>query len=113
MGLSYSQVVKRPVLLNRLTGLTVKEFEALLARFGEQYQQQVIQPRVKAPGRKRREGGGRKGVLAEMADKLLFILIYTRIYPILVVQGMFFGLAESKACTWVGVLLPVLDAAMG
>jgi hypothetical protein len=48
-----------------------------------------------------------------MADKLLFILLYTRIYPLLFVQGLFFDMAESKACTWVGVLLPVLDEAMG
>ncbi len=48
-----------------------------------------------------------------MADKLLFILVYTRVYPLLIVQGMFFGMAESKACKWVGILLPVLDAALG
>src|SRR5947209_16003336 len=34
-------------------------------------------------------------------------------YPLLIVQGMFFGMVESKACTWVGRLLPVLDAALG
>jgi hypothetical protein len=68
---------------------------------------------VKAPGRKRAAGGGQKGAMPEVADKLLFILMYTRIYPLLFVQGLFFGMAESKACTWVGVLLPVLDAAMG
>src|SRR5713101_7862327 len=33
---------------------------------------------------------------------------YSRIYPLLIVQGMFFGIAESKACNWVGILLPVL-----
>src|SRR5260370_17614120 len=26
---------------------------------------------------------------------------------------MFFGMAESKACKWVGLLLPVLDATLG
>jgi len=72
----------------------------------------VIQPRVKAPGRKRAAGGGQKGALPEVADKLLFILVYTRIYPLLIVQGMFFSMAESKACKWVGILLPVLDAAL-
>ncbi len=73
----------------------------------------VIQPRVNAPGRKRKAGGGQKGAIPEVADKLLFILVYTRISPLLFVQGLFFGIAESKACTWVGVLLPVLDAALG
>ena len=26
---------------------------------------------------------------------------------------MFFGIAESKACKWVGILLPVVEAAVG
>jgi DDE superfamily endonuclease/Helix-turn-helix of DDE superfamily endonuclease len=113
MKLSYTQLVKRPVLLQRLTGLNEKEFESLLEAFSNQYDHQVIQPRVKAPGRQRATGGGQKGAMPERADKLLFILMYTKIYPLLIVQGMFFGIAESKACTWVGTLLPVLDAAMG
>ena len=113
MHLSYTQVVKRPALLHRLTGLNVKEFEVLQESFSAQYDQQVIQPRVSAPSRKRAAGGGQKGALPEMADKLLFILVYTRIYPLLIVQGMFFGMAESKACKWVGILLPILDAALG
>ena len=113
MHLSYTQVVKRPALLHRLTGLNVKEFEVLQESFSAQYDQQVIQPRLSAPSRKRAAGGGQKGALKDPADKLLFILVYTRIYPLLIVQGMFFGMAESKACKWVGLLLPVLDATLG
>jgi len=113
MKLLYTQVAKRPALLERLTGLNVKEFEALRESFSTHYDQQVIEPRVKAPGRKRAAGAGQKGALPEVADKLLFILAYTRISPLLFVQGLLFGMAESKACTWVGVLLPALDAAMG
>jgi hypothetical protein len=113
MNLSSREVVKRPALLHRLSGLTVKEFETLLESFSSQDDQLVIQPRVKAPDRQRAAGGGQKGALPEVADKLLFILVYTRIYPLLFIQGMFFGMAESKACQWVGILLPVLDAALG
>ena len=113
MQLTYAHMKKRPAMLHRLTGLTVAEFEAVLAEFSAQYDEQVIQPRVRAPGRQRALGGGQKGALPEVADKLLFILLYTRIYPLLIVQGMFFGLVESKACTWVKILLPVLDATLG
>jgi hypothetical protein len=111
MKLSYTKLVKRPALLHRLTGLTVKEFETLLESFSAQYEQLVIQPRVSAPGRQRAVGGGQKGALPDAADKLLFILVYTRISPLLFIQGMFFGIAESKACKWVGLLLPVVEAA--
>lgn len=113
MHLSYAELGKRPAIFQRLTGLTMKEFEKLLAPFSAQYEQQIIQPRVNAPGRVRAVGGGQKGALPERADKLLFILVYTRIYPLLFIQGMFFDMAESKACTWVKILLPVLDAALG
>ena len=113
MHLRAAELVKRPALFERLTGLKVAECERLLEPFSREYTQQVIQPRLTAPGRVRASGGGQKGALPEMADKLLFILMYTRIYPLLLVQGMFFGMAESKACKWVGILLPVLDAALG
>jgi len=113
MRLSYAQVAKRPALLHRLTGLTVAEFEHLCEAFALQYQQLVIQPRVTAKQRVRAVGGGQKGALPEVADKLFFILLYTRIYPLLIVQGLLFGIAESKACRWVGLLLPVLDASLG
>jgi hypothetical protein len=113
MNITYSVVAKRPRLLLRLTGLTTTEFDRLLEPFAAQYDKLVLQPRLMAKNRKRAAGGGQKGALLSSADKLLFILMYTRIYPLLIVQGMFFGMAESKACKWVGILLPVLDAALG
>ena len=102
MHLSYAQLAKRPALLHRLVGLSVAEFEQLLEEFAVQYHQQVIEPRISAPNRIRALGGGQKGALPTVADKLLFILVYSRMYPLLIVQGMFFGVVESKACTWVG-----------
>ena len=113
MSLSYALVARRPALLHRLTGLTVAECEYLCEQFAAQYDQLVIQPRVTATHRVRAVGGGQKGALPEVADKVFFILLYTRIYPLLIVQGMFFGIAESKACRWVGILLPILDASLG
>ncbi len=110
MHLSYSLVARRPALLHRLTGLKMAEFERLCEQFASQYDRLVIQPRVTATHRVRGLGGGQKGALPEVADTLFFILLSTRIYPLLIVQGLFFGLAESKACKWVGMLLPVLDA---
>jgi hypothetical protein len=75
MNLSYREVVKRPALFQRLTGLKRKEFEALLEPFATHYAQQVIQPRLTAPSRKRAGGGGQKGAMPEVTDKLLFILV--------------------------------------
>ena len=113
MHRTYSVVAKRPRLLLRLTGLTPVEFDRLLEPFAAQYAEMVVQPRLTATHRKRAAGGGQKGALPGITDKLLFVLMYARIYPLLIMQGMLFGIAESKACKWVGILLPVLDATLG
>lgn len=112
MHLRAATLRKRPSIFERLTGLSVKEFERILPIFVQVYEQQVIEPRVKAAHRVRGVGGGQKGALPTGEDKLLFILVYVRVYPLLFLQGMLFGMAESKACTWVKVLLPVLDVAL-
>ncbi len=109
---TYRAISQRPALFHRLTGLTLIEFDVLLDKFSSQYALKVVHPRLSDPKRQRVAGGGRKGALPDGADKLFFILVYTRIYPLLIIQGMFFGLAESKACTWVGKLLPILDASL-
>lgn len=112
MHLRAAALMKRPAIFERMSGLSVKEFERILPRFLQAYERQVIEPRVTAPHRVRGLGGGQKGALPTGEDKLLFILVYVRVYPLLFLQGMLFGMAESKACSWVKVLLPVLDAAL-
>ena len=37
-------------------------------------------------------GAGQKGLIPAIEDKMLFILVYTRIYPLLFVHGLFFGM---------------------
>src|SRR5436305_13960865 len=111
MHLSYTQLIKRPVIFQRLTGLSVKEFEKLLAPFSAQYEQRVIGPRVNALGRVRAAGGGQKGLIPAIEDNLMFILVYTRFYPLLIVHGLFFGIVVSRAFTMVSIMLQDLDAA--
>ena len=40
-------------------------------------------------------------------DRLLFILVYLKTYPLQVVQGRLFGMGQSKAHQWIHVLLVV------
>jgi hypothetical protein len=46
------------------------------------------------------------------ADKLLFVLVYLKTYPLQVVLGQLFGLSTSQANYWLQRLLPVLRAAL-
>lgn len=96
-----------------MTGLTVKEFRALLPAFEQAYQQR--QPAAKTlAGRKRqrRVGGGRSGALKAMEQKLLLILVYQKTYPLQVVLGELFGLSQAAANQWIHRLLPVLLEAL-
>jgi hypothetical protein len=45
-------------------------------------------------------------------DRLLFILIYLKTYPLQVVQGRLFGMGQSKAHQWIHVLVGVLQATL-
>jgi hypothetical protein len=67
---------------------------------------------VAGKARQRQSGGGSKGTLVEMADKLLFILVYQKTYPLQTMQGLHFDLAQSSANDWIQRLLPILQEAL-
>jgi len=96
-----------------LTGLTVREFQRLLAAFPPAYQQ-VYPADHTAEGypRRRAAGGGRKGQLHRPEDKLLFLLVYLKAYPLQAVLGELFGLSQPQVNYWVHRLLPALQVAL-
>jgi hypothetical protein len=96
-----------------LTGLTVKEFKVLLPPFSEAYHRAYNSEQTLA-GRKRQRslGGGRRGQLATLEQKLLFILVYQKAYPLQVVMGELFGFSQAAANQWVHRLLPILQEAL-
>lgn len=110
--LSFIKLSRRPRVFQRMTGLTVEEFNQLLDKFNSSWQF-FVQREFLSKERKRRFGGGRMSRLPSLEDKLLFILVYARTYPTMVVLGILFGFEDSRACTWAGRLLPLLDQALG
>jgi len=96
-----------------LTGLTVKEFQWLLPAFQAVYERQ--QPPNRTQGgsaRQRRVGGGRKSVLDSIEQKLLFVLVYQKVYPLQSLIASLFGLSQSRANRWIHELLPLLRDAL-
>ena len=106
------RVVTSARLLRAVTGFSRDEFDRLLPQIAVAYHEAVARERGNRP-RRRRIGGGRKGQLSAMADKLLFILVYGHLYPIQEVQGVLFSLGQSQASDGALRLLPVLKAALG
>lgn len=107
--LTYNELKKKPKEFLAATGHTVEEFEYLLAEFSQCYQRKYSQVTVGGKERQRQTGGGRQGNLVQMADKLLFILVYQKTYPLQTMQGLQFDLGQSTANAWIHRLLPLLQ----
>jgi hypothetical protein len=97
--------------MRALTGLSLTQFDILLEAFTKIYtelQWQAYQDGLANGTRKRRPGGGQKGALSTMRDKLLFLLYYFKVYPTFDVLGTQFGMVRSKAHENLYKLLPIL-----
>jgi hypothetical protein len=92
-----------------LTGMSREEFEQFLPVFRASYAalRQEAYEANKAQ-RQRKPGGGQKGKLVTMEQKLFFILYYWKVYPCYDVLGFHFDLDGSNAHTNVQALWPVL-----
>lgn len=110
--LTYHSLSKHPKRLERLTGITLEEFNRILPTFNRLWHKRANNTYL-VKDRKRAFGGGRHARLFTVEDKLLFILVYVRVYPLLFIHGLMFNLAESKSCKWVHRLLAVLDETLG
>jgi DDE superfamily endonuclease len=75
----------------------------------ETTQQQTYEAGVKAGTRRRKPGGGSKGKLPTMAEKLEFLLYYYKTYPTFDVLGTHFAMARSKAHENLHKLSPILS----
>jgi hypothetical protein len=103
--LSYDTVRQRPDQLLACTSLTVDEFDSLLHSFSQAWEEYRKKTYVNS--------GGGKPKLPRVVDKLFFILFYYKVYPIQAAMGAIFGLSQSQVCTWIHVLSPVLQRALG
>jgi Helix-turn-helix of DDE superfamily endonuclease/DDE superfamily endonuclease len=111
--LVYSQLQCDPRSLLALTGLTRAEFQQLLPAFPKAYQRAHPRDRTAAgQPRQRAVGGGRHSKLDSPEQRLLFILVYLKTYPLHVVMAELFGLSATRVNFWIHHLLPVLRDAL-
>lgn len=109
----YKALRKNPRKFVALTGLTPKEFSEILPAFEQAFRELYPADKTRTgKRRKRKGGGGRKSVLSGWATKLLFVLTYTKTYPLQVVLGAMFDLSQAQVNEWLHRLLPVLGAAL-
>jgi hypothetical protein len=111
--LTYDELKENRRKFVSFTSLTPEEFKELLPAFERAYLKQYPAAKTKTGQvRKRKAGGGRKGSLASIEQKLLFALVYQKSYPLQSVMGELFGIGQSQANEWIHTLLPVLKQAL-
>ena len=97
--------------MKALTGLSQAQFDSLLPVFSDTYratQQQTYEAGLQSGTRRRRPGGGSKGKLPTMVEKLQFVLYYYKTSPTFDVLGAQFAMARSKAHEHLHKLSPIL-----
>jgi len=97
--------------MKALTGLSQDQFDHLLPVFSDIYratQQHTYEEGIASGTRRRHPGGGSKGKLPTMADKLQFVLSYYKTYPTFDVLGTQCAMARSKAHENLHKLSPML-----
>src|SRR5437867_5623721 len=111
--LRFADIQTRPTEVLDLTSLTVDEFRQLVPPFEAAFQTHMAAWRLDGkPRTARRYTTYTNCPLPTPEDRLLFILVYLKTYPLQVVQGRLFGMGQSKAHQWIHVLFPVLLAAL-
>ncbi len=111
--LEYTELKRNRRRFLALTGLTLKEFRALLPFFVQAYGRTYEGDKtVAGEQRQRQVGGGCPGTLTTLEQKLLFILVYQKTYPLQVVMGELFEMSQSSANHWMHRLLPILRDAL-
>jgi hypothetical protein len=111
--INYTQLKKQAKTFVAVTGVQVEEFENLLSTFQRQYEQAYpADRRMDGEERQRQAGAGRKPRLAQIEDKLLFILSYHKHYPLQTLHALQFGMSQGRANEWIQRLMPILQATL-
>ena len=110
--LRYAMIKMKPSVLLSFTSLTAHEFEILLICFKQAWDEYISINYIDRAKRKRNYGGGRKPVLSNIEEKLLFILYYLKTYPLQTVIAVQFGMSQSQANEWIHKLSKILREAL-
>jgi hypothetical protein len=109
--LNYNSLRNNERVFLATTSITVFEFQILLMAFEEAFAESAHRT-VTNEARFRKKGGGQRGKLPTLEAKLLFILSYTKNYPLQNYHGLQFGLSQPNTCRQIHNLLPKLKRAL-
>lgn len=111
--LKIERILKQTRMCLALTGLSPKEFLALLPAFAQALEQKKKCDYENNPSRERQLGAGRKGFVPTVADKLFFILFYYKCYPTYDVLALIYGCNRSNAMRRQKYFSGILESTLG
>jgi hypothetical protein len=111
--ITYAQLKGKPRDFLAATGLTDAEFQYVLPTFSRLYAARTsAELTLAGKPRQRKPGAGAKGTLRNVEDKLLFILVYEKTYPLQTMLGLQFEMSQAQANYWIHQLLPILKQSL-
>jgi hypothetical protein len=89
------RVIRDERQLKAVIGMGKNEFESLLSTFAGSW---YVELKLANPDRARKIGGGKKGALRTMEEKLFAVLLYLKTHPTFDVLGFLTGRERTRAC---------------
>jgi len=108
MGLKLDKVRKNPVQFLSLTGFTPIEFDELALEFRIEWEDYSSHFTLEGLPRQRIALPRTTNVLPGFQDKLLFILVYLKTFPLQELQAATFSMTQPQANGWIHLLSPIL-----
>jgi hypothetical protein len=108
MGLKLDKLRKNPSQLLSLTGFTVGEFDQLAQEFRVEWDDYSSHFTLEGKLRQRIALPRKTSVLPGYQDKLLFILVYLKTFPLQELQAATFSMTQPQANGWIHLLCRVL-----
>lgn len=107
------KIINNGRVMRSITSLEPGEFEQLVFAFEKEWLKQNARKTFEGEVRQREVGAGCKGVLSQAREKVFFILMYYKLYPIQEAMAFFWGMSQGRVCDWIHRLTPVIQTVLG
>lgn len=108
MGLKFDKISKNPAQVLSLTGFSPEEFNNLAEEFRIEWEDYSSHYTLEGKPRQRIALPRRANVLPGVRDKLFFILVYLKTYPLQELQAATFSMTQPQANLWIHLLSAIL-----
>ena len=104
----YDKVRKNPIQFLSLSGFSPEEFDKLMAEFVVEWDEYITHYTLEGKKRQRIALPRVTSVLPKSQDKLLFLLVYLKTFPLQELHAATFEMTQPQANMWIHLLVGVL-----